>query len=626
MTSHTTALAAQTGTLAVDGGNIFTILKESLYEESDIVFRELVANAADAIAKRRAAGADIAGTVVVGVDPEAGTITVEDDGIGMDRDEVDRYINQIALSGTQQFVAENQGEAVTVGHFGVGFYSAFMLADTVEIHSRPASGAPAVRWTGKADMTWRIDAGERAATGTAVVLRAGPESPYLADPQRVVAALEKYFPFPHVTILVRGPGLEAVVGDASPVWRRPAELVADEEMRAFYRAHFDEPADPVGWVRVESVDLGLRGVVFYRDTAGGAEAIDGRASVLSRGVRIEAPAGMIPKFVGLQHLVLECDRLPLVVSRAQVRSGSGDDDVPALVSECLSQELAIALHEVFTGDRARYEAQWDELAPFVKYGVLTDRVFASVMTRKVLFTTLTGQRVTVGEYLDRVTERFTGTVFYTSDPVGQAPYVSAFCSAGIPALVLDHVIDSAMMQRLELVTKDIVFMRLDADVARVLAAESQAESQADDQAAAARVVALFEEVAQRRLPQATVTALRLLAPELSVLLTVDEVQRRMDELRQMNSLVTGRLGDGPTAPRTLLVNLASPLVGGLAGADPARAALVAEHLVDLALLGQDELTSDDLLAFLARSEDLLAGHLRAPAPTPASAPASAEQE
>ncbi len=298
-----------------------------------------------------------------------------------------------------------------------------------------------------------------------------------------------------------------------------------------------------------------------------------------------------------------------MVSRAQVRTGEGDDDVPTLVNECLSQELAIAMHQMFTAERPRFEQLWSELAPSVKYGVLTDRVFASVMTRRVLFTTLTGEHVTVGEYLEQVAERFAGTVFYTSDPVGQAPYMSAFRTAGVPALVLDHVIDSPLMQRLELVTKDLVFVRLDADVERVLAAQAPET----DEVVAPRVAAVFDEVVARRLSAVAVKPVRLLAPELSVMLTVDEVARRMDELRQMNSLVIGRHEATDAVPRTLLVNLTSPLVGGLVDAPPARAALVAEHLVDLALLGQDELTADDLLAFLARSEHLLAGHLRTPA-------------
>lgn len=608
MTVLSASPGADTGILSVDGTNIFAILKESLYEESDIVFRELVANAADAIAKRTAAGSGPAGTVVVTVDPAAGTITVADDGVGMDRDEVDRYINQIALSGTKAFVAESRVDPVTVGNFGVGFYSAFMLADTVEIVSRSMSGAPAVHWTGRSDMTWQIRAGDREETGTSVVLSVGPQSPYLADPRVVVTALEKYFPFPHVRILVRAPGLDTAVGDVSPVWRRPAEHVGDDEMREFYRAHFNEPGDPLGWVRIGSADLGLRGVVFYRDTDRGAEAIDGSVDVLCRGVKIDAPDGMIPTFVALQHVVLECDRLPMVVSRAQVRATGGEEDIITLVNECLSQELAIAMHEMFVSERSRYEALWDELASFVKYGVLTDRVFASVMTRRVLFSTLTGQCVTVGEYLEGMPERFAGTVFYTSDPVGQAPYVSAFRTAGIPALVLDHVIDSPMMQRLELVTKDVVFVRLDSDVERVLAADARD----DDEATAGHVIAVFGEVAARRLPGAVVKTLRLLAPELSVMLTVDEVQRRMDELRQMNSLVSGRVGTDAVAPRTVLVNLANPLVGDLAGAPAGRASLVAEHLIDLTMLGQDELSADDLLAFLARSHDLLASHLSTP--------------
>ncbi|MCW5953264.1 MAG: ATP-binding protein, partial [Propionibacteriaceae bacterium] len=600
---------ATTGTLAVDGRNVFGILKESLYGESDIVFRELVSNACDAIAKRTATGQEFAGRVEVAVEPETHRIVISDNGIGMSGDEVHHYINQIALSGTAEFVrAEQQPGAVTIGHFGVGFYSAFMLADTVELQTRSAIGADPVGWLGKADMTWRIDPGERVEPGTSVILHLAPDSPYLTDPDQVVAAVRKYFPFPPLAIAVRTPAGEVAAGDPAPAWRLPAGQAGDAELKAFYREHFDESSDPLGWVRLESPDLGLRGMIFLRDTQDGAEAIDGRVDVISRGVWLGSDLpGLIPKFVNLQHAVIECDQLDLVVSRSQVRGAEAG--TPALVAECLSQELAIAMHELFTEQRSRYEEIWPELAPFVKYGVLTDRIFASVMTRKVLFAGLDGRLQMMAEYLAQVPEKFAGTVFYTTDLVGQAPYVQAFRSAGIPALVLDHVIDQPLLQRLELVSKDIGFVRLDADVLSVLATDPDP---ADAQLAQA-VTAVFAEVVERRLPQAPVRAVSIAAPGLAVTLTVPEVERRIDELRLVSGLAAGRIDQAAAPPRTLLVNLASPLVRALATAPSGQAAVAAEQLIDLVLLGQDELTPEQLLAFSARTEHLLAGYLGAAA-------------
>ncbi|MGC3954540.1 MAG: ATP-binding protein [Propionicimonas sp.] len=596
-----------TGTLAVDGRNIFGILKEALYGEDDIVFRELISNACDAIAKRTATGQEFTGRVEVTVDPAGRRIVVADNGIGMSGEEVRHYINQIALSGTAEFVRDAQLPEATIGHFGVGFYSAFMLADTVELQTCSATGADPVGWLGDSEMNWRIEPGRRSEPGTSVILRLAPDSPYLTEPEAVTAAVRKYFPFPALAIQLTTPTGTTSVGDPAPAWRLPEGEAGDAELNAFYRDHFGEPRDPLGWVRIESPELGLRGMVFLRDTNAGVEAIDGRVDVISRGVWLGSDlTGLIPKFVNLQHAVIECDQLDLVVSRSQLRATT-EGDAAALVSECLSQELAIALYRLFTEQRARYEQLWPEIAPFVKYGVLTDRIFASVMTRKVLFADLGGELWTVGEYLTRLPEKFAGTVFYTTDPVGQAGYVQAFRAAGIPALVLDHVIDQPLLQRLELISKEVGFSRLDADLLGVLATEPEP----GDTALAVAVTTVFTEVAARRLPEATVRAVSIAAPGLSVTLTVPEVERRLEELRLVSGLAAGRIEQAVSPPRTLLVNLASPLVRGLADAPAERAALAAEQLVDLVLLGQDELTPEAILAFSARTENLLAGYLGA---------------
>jgi molecular chaperone HtpG len=528
----------------------------------------------------------------------------------MSADEVGRYINQIALSGTADFVQQLQHAPAetAIGHFGVGFYSAFMLASTVELQTRRASGEPPVAWRCTADMAWDMGAGTRPEAGTSVILHLAEDSPYLSDPSSVERAVGKYFAFPRVPIRVRTAGSNpVVVGDPDPVWRRTD--AGEAEIRSFYREHFGESDDPIDWVRVASQEIGLRGMVFFRNTRGGAEAIDGRAEIYSRGVFVDTDvAGLIPKFVSLQHSIIECDELPLVVSRGQVRQSSGPGDVVGLVGECLSQEMAIALHEQFANRRDRYSEQWPELAPFVKYGVLTDRIFASVMTRRVLFDTIDGTRCTLGEYLERQAPAHAGRVFYASDPVGQAAYIDAFRHAGIPVVVLDHVIDQPLLHRLEAVTKDVAFVRLDADVAAVLAEPIEPA----DEALAARVVDGFRTFSAERLPGGDVRATRLRTTELPVALSSDEALRRMSELAQVSGLAAGRMAEQlTTVPRVLFLNLNSPVIRALDGLPAAQAALVTAQLVDLALLGQDELTPEQVLGFVARSQQILSGYLAA---------------
>ncbi|MFT4108704.1 ATP-binding protein [Propionicimonas sp.] len=592
----------------MDERSTFGLLTDALYDEPGVVLRELVSNAIDAIGRR----ADVepgapAGRVTVALDSGRRTLEVRDNGIGMSADEVRRCLNQIAWSGTAEHVRQWQeaGASAPIGQFGVGFYSAFMLAPTVEVHTSSALGAEPVRWTCTREMEWRIEPGERVEVGTTVLLRLATGSPYLARPTEIREALLRWFPFPRVPLeLCLEDGDPQLVGDVDPVWRRP-ETATTKETNGFYREHFGEANDPIGALPLCSPDLGLRGMLFLRDTHGGADAIDGRIEIFSRGVHVgDDLRALVPKFANLQHAVIECDELPLVVSRGQVRSG-GDDDVAGLVAECLSQELAIALHGMFTDDRARYERLWPELAPFVKYGVLTDRIFASVMTKRVLFRGLDGALHTVAEYLDQVAPTHPGMVFYVSDPVGQAAAVEAFRHAGIPALVLDHVIDQPLLQRFEAATTNARFTRLDADIAHTLAADPEP----GDAELAGRVVERFERSASDRLPGTRFAAVRLRVPDLPVVLSSEEDLRRMSDLARMGGLLSGRATAEPVVPRTCVLNLHNPLVRSVAAAPEPVAALAAAQLADLTLLGHDELSPEGLLGFLARSQAILADYL-----------------
>jgi molecular chaperone HtpG len=617
-------VTVQTGALSIESRNIFTLLRTSLYSEQDIVFRELVSNASDAIAKRAVVDPDApVGRIDVVVDAATGVVTVTDNGVGMSSYEVDRYINQIALSGASDFVrrlhAESSddgtdpGEEI-IGHFGVGFYSAFMLSDTVMLDTLSHEpGSQAVHWECGSDMEYALGAGARADVGTSVTLTLDPASPYLKNATSVRTALTRYFAFLGTPVYYRFRSQDGVddgsslVNDPSPVWKRHGREVTDHEVCAFYREHFEEAFDPLAWYRVESVDLGLQGMVFVRDTRGGAEAIDGRVEIFSRGVFVDANLPQfIPKFVNLQHAIIECDQLPLVVSRGQVRSG-GPDDVPALVAECLSQESAIWTYDMFTENRSRYAELWPELAPFIKYGVLTDRIFSSVMTRRVLFSTVAGSLVTLSEYLDQVTSSYPGTVFYTSDPLGQAAYVDAYRASGVPALILDHVIDQPLLHRLEAVTKDVRFVRLDAEASRVLALDVDPA----DAELAARVVERFSRVAAERLPGVAYRPVWLRVADLPVVLTSDEGERRMSDLAQVSGLAAGRTSEPLVVSRTLLANLNNPMVRRIGDLPEPLAATAVAQLVDLTLLAQDELSPEELLAFLARSQDVLAGYLNA---------------
>ncbi|NTW38666.1 MAG: hypothetical protein HGA44_02075 [Cellulomonadaceae bacterium] len=621
---------SRAGMLSIESKNVFAILKTWLYAEQDVVLRELVSNASDAIGRRReveAAGGlrvpRTRGRIDVVVDATARTLTIADDGIGMTADEVDRFINQIAFSGAAEFVQTHRDDdAAMIGRFGVGFYSAFMLSDRVVIETLShETGAVAVRWEGTGDMGFRIGSGTRSTPGTSVVLDLAPDATYLNGPDLARVALRRFFAFLPTEVRLtfvpadgdsaEGACVDELVNTPDPVWRRPAGSVTTQQMNAFYREHFDDVCDPLFWIRIDSVDLGLRGIVFVRDTKNGTEQLDGRFDVLSRGVFVEQnPAALIPRFVNLQHGILECDDLPLVVSRSSTRGASEPDGLHALVNECLTQEVTIRLNTLATTERATYEQWWPQIGPFVKYGVLTDKIFASVMARKVLFEDLDGARVTIAEHLAARGAAPQRTIHYTSDPLEQALYVAIFRRNQIPALVLDHVIDQPLMRAIELLTQGVRFRRLDADLAALFTLDSADSGLAH----VTRLTSDLAAVLGERAPGFEVAAVHLRHPDVAVLVAVDEGARRVDDMAELYGLADGTgPGGGRRAARTLLVNLDSPVVAALVGcADPGRRDLGLEQLVDVALLMQGDLGAGDVPALVDRLQLTLTRYLATP--------------
>ncbi|MEL7657873.1 MAG: ATP-binding protein, partial [Bacillota bacterium] len=288
-------MSKQSGSLSIESKNIFSILKKWLYTEQDIVFRELISNASDAIEKLSAlqeagkiAGGYPAGKITVTLDTEENRIIISDNGIGMTEEEIDKYINQIAFSGAAEFInqySEKQGDTI-IGHFGVGFYSAFMIADHVAIETKSyLEDAPAVRWDCSSDMSYEMTTGARKSHGTDVILYLNENNPYREKPGTVHDIIKKYFMFLKTEISFHAPDFDHVlVNDTNPVWKQPDTLTATEEMNKFYRAYYDDVSDPLFWIKFESVDIGIRGIIFFRNTKNQAEEIDGSFKIYNQGV------------------------------------------------------------------------------------------------------------------------------------------------------------------------------------------------------------------------------------------------------------------------------------------------------------------------------------------------------
>ncbi len=616
-----TNLTNQNGMLSIESKNIFTILKKWLYTEQDIVFRELISNACDAIEKlsNLSAGAHNLkaeeGKILVMLDIDRKTLTLRDNGIGMSQEEVHKYINQIAFSGASDFINQNNqaGKNTIIGHFGVGFYSAFMLADHVAIETKSyLREEPAVRWDCRSDMSYQMGDCKKTTVGTDVILYLEDNNPYLGKPGLVLDIIKKYFIFSGTAIYFDAPGYNQVlVNDPTPIWKLPKELIKPEAMNTFYQEFFHDVSDPLFWLQFESIDIGVRGILFFRDTKNGTEELDGTIKVYNRGVYVgKNIPELIPKFVNLQSGIIECDHLPLVVSRSTIREEDSQEGTMELIYECLSQEAAIAFNDMFENHREQYEANWPNLNAFVKYGVLQDKIFSSVMTRKVIFMDILGKYQTIQEYADTVAAAsHPDTVYYSSDALDQAHYIEIFKRCGQNALLFDHVIDQPFMRKYEVMRPNLKFIRIDSNIEALF----QGFLNPGDEAKADILRDKISRVLGGRLTSMEMKITNLEQDSISVLIINDEKSRRMADMLE----IYGFLGQADTSLRemqaksTLLVNMNNDIIRYLtAASDETAIRIIMNQLFDLALLSQQSLKPEDMENFITRSEAILAASVK----------------
>jgi molecular chaperone HtpG len=600
----------KTGSLSIEDKNIFLILKKWLYTEQDIVFRELVSNASDAVEKRAALSSSAPeGEITLVVDAEAKLITISDNGIGMTADEVDRFINKIAFSGAADFI-NRRGDAETgsiIGHFGVGFYSAFMIAERVVIETKSnTEDEAAVRWECGADMVFSMTRGTRQNVGTDVILYTDEDSPYFKDPKTVFEILKKYFVFLKTPVFFNAPGNpdfnRIQINDTAPPWKQPDLRENEAALSVFYKEFFDDVLDPLFWVFFESLDIGIKGVVFFRNTKNGTEELNGSFKIYNRGVFVgENIPELIPKFVNLQSGIVECRDLPLSVSRSAVQDGEknkGKEAVTGLIYETLVQEVTIAMNDHFTNKRKHYEALWPELNAFVKYSVLQDKTFASVMARKVIFQDLYGHYRTIAEYVDTLGAAAPVVIYYVTDPLEQAHYIEIFKRGGLNALLFDHVIDQPFLRKQELVHPNTRFVRIDSDIETVFRGKTGEEDAPGIETLEKKIKHALGE----RLDGMQIRITRLETEAISILIIHDEMSRRAVDMMEMYGMIKGDALRGISPKSTLLVNLQNRIIRRVIDMGEDLSTLILGQLFDLAMLSQGALNIDDIEAFIIRSE------------------------
>ena len=608
------------GGISVQTEHIFPVIKKWLYSEKDIFLREIVSNASDAVTKLRrlaSLGQYDAGEetyrIDVTLDKTAKTLTVSDNGIGMTAEELDRYICQIALSGALEFVEKYEGENKNngiIGHFGLGFYSSFMVSDTVEVITKSYTGTPSVHWVCTGDGEYEAREGERDGHGTTVIMHISDEETAYLEKYKIEEMLEKYCAFMPVEIYFtcvddedeakddgkeKEPEAPKPVNDTTPLWLKNPSDCTPEEYKEFYRKVFHDYREPLFWIHVNAdYPLNFRGILYFPRITNEYESIEGQVKLYYNQVFVaDNIKEVIPEYLLMLKGVLDCPELPLNVSRSYLQNNT----YVAKVSAHIVKKVADKLNSLCNLSREEYEKVWNDIRTFVEYACMRDRKFYDRVKDSLLLELTDGKFVTVNDYLETAKEKHENTVYYTSDKAAQAQYISMFETQEMQVAVFEKPLDTQFLSMVETYGENVKYVRIDADVASAL--------KSDDAAAEDKALAdLFIKVSGNDKLKVEFTALK--DESVPVLLTISEESRRMEEMMKMYAMSGMSMGMGafPT-DATLTVNTASPLIGKLGGMEGDRQEQTATYIYELALLSQRKLTAEELRKFLKDSYSVL---------------------
>ena len=626
------AINMQRGSVSIDAQNMMPVIKRWLYSDQDIFLREVVSNACDAITKQRMKfGPGENEGVLVTVNKEEGTITISDTGIGMTAEEVSRYINQVAFSGATEFMKQfengekkNEGDSI-IGHFGLGFYSVFMVSDKVEIVTLSAQeGAEAVHWISEDGMSFEMGPGERAAHGTDIILHISGDAREFLEMHRVREVLTRYCGYMAYPVSVfdanakpyeREEEVEAAfdadgkplkrkvtvaptpsrINETAPLWlKKPADC-QEQEYIDFYHKMFGFE-DPLFWVHL-NVDypFNLKGILYFPKLKNEFGANEGQVKLFSGQVFVaDNVKEVIPEFLMLLKGVIDCPDLPLNVSRSFLQN----DGTVKKLSAHITKKVADRLVGLYNTERETYEKYWDDISPFVKFGCMKDAKFFEAVKKALLLKLTDDRYLTLKEYQEANRDKADKKIYYTNDPKRQAASVEMYVSRGIDVAVMAHLIDGNFQSFLEYSGGEDAtqFARVDADVSG-LTEESDEGANLDQ----AKLAEMFRKaVGQAELP---VELSALADSGLPAIVTEDEQMRRMKEMYRM-------YGQDFKLPDryTLVLNRRNATVQALCARDPEdeKTVMLCQQLYDLARMSAKPLEAEEITAFLKRSQKLVA--------------------
>lgn len=627
----------QTGQISIHTENIFPIIKKFLYSDHEIFLRELVSNAVDATRKlqRLASLGEFKGElgtlkVQVKLDKDAKTITISDRGIGMTADEINKYINQVAYSGAAEFVEkfkDAKDAHEIIGKFGLGFYSAFMVAQKVEIHTLSyLPDAQPVIWTSNGETEYTIQEGHRTERGTDIVLHIHPDSEEFLEEYRIESILQKYAQFLPVPVQFgtrttqvpdgedeegkpkyKEEEVEHIINNNTPIWTKPPSELNDQDYLDFYRALYPMSEDPLFWIHL-NVDypFTLTGVLYFPKVKNDFELHRNKIKLYSRQVFItDEVKEIVPEFLMLLHGVIDSPDIPLNVSRSYLQS----DASVKKISNYITRKVADKLSELFRDDRKAFEQKWEDIGLFVKYGMISDDKFYDKAKDFALLSNTQGSHATFAEYQEQVqalqTDKEDNIIYlYATDPESQHTYMQPLQDKGYDILRLDGPLDNHWIAQLEQKFEKTRFRRIDADIPeRLIQKEDNIESVLTEEQSE-KVKNTFVSVLNNEHMQ--VELVPLSPQDAPVHISMDEWMRRMKDMSKMGG--NGMMSMYGTLPDSykVSVNTNHPLIGQVAAAtDQSTAEAITRQLTDLAMLSQNMLKGQRLSEFIQRSIQLM---------------------
>lgn len=584
---------SKSGKIGVTTENIFPVIKKFLYSDHEIFLRELVSNAVDATQKLRTLSSfgEYKGElgelrVSVSIDKKAGTLTVSDHGIGMTADDIDKYINQIAFSGAEEFLEKYKNDAnAIIGHFGLGFYSAFMVAKKVEINSLSyKEGAEAVRWSCDGSPEFTMEPSDKAERGTDIVLYIDDENKEFLEKARIETLLKKYCRFLPVPVqfgmeqewkdgAMKDTDRPNIVNITEPAWTRKPSDLTDEDYRKFYHELYPGQDDPLFWIHL-NVDypFHLTGILYFPKIKNNIDVTRNRIQLYCNQVYVtDSVEGVVPEFMMLMQGVIDSPDIPLNVSRSYLQS----DTAVKKISGYITKKVASRLDELFRADRKEFESKWDDIKLFIEYGMLTDEKFGDAAMKFALVKDTEGKYFTMEEYKQLIepnqTDREGNVVFlYSTDTTAQYNYIKAATDRGYDVLVMDGQLDTHFVGLLEHKIEKSRFVRVDSDVIdNLIPKDERKEVDLTDVQREILISVFQSQLPKTDKAQFFVTFEAMKPTDSPIVITQDEYMRRMKEMAALQPGLNF-YGEMPDS-YSLRVNTENPVVQHMA--DRAYAAL-----------------------------------------------------